>query len=159
MKTRHPVILLTLLFSIPFFLAAGQSLRNGDLSRGSAIWSGDRRVIDDPDDPSNKILEMALKRNQKSSFYQLIDTAGVSFIISFRVKPSDGYKGDGIITLRCTRADRSFVWQNFNIRGKSWQTISWPFTEINGSRKVNFSIETERGEGKLLFDDFSIKKK
>jgi hypothetical protein len=134
-----------------------QTLENGDFSRGAAIWKGDRKVIADPDDEKNKVLELTLTKTKPASFHQLIDTDGAAqFTVSLQVKGSKELAGGSPLTLRMTRPDTSFTWKDFPVGGTDWNTISWTFTKVNGAKKLDFLVEAPPGSGKLYFDNFTI---
>jgi hypothetical protein len=139
------------------FTAGGQTLDNGDISRGAAAWKGDRKVVADPDDAENKVIELDLSKSRTASFHQLIDTGGKDrFTVSFQVKTSKDFAGNSQLVLRMTRPDRSYTWHGFQIGGTSWNTITWNFASVNGAKKLDFAVEAPSGVGKIYFDNFTV---
>jgi hypothetical protein len=132
-------------------------LDNGDLSKGAATWKGDRKVVDDPADATNKVIVVDVQKNRPVSFFQPIDTRGVnSFTVTFQMKTSDDYKGNGF-TLRISRPDGNHTFHDYGVTARgSWRKFSWPFNDLRGNNKVTFTVECKEGVGKLYFDDFSI---
>ena len=135
----------------------GQTLENGDFSRGMAIWKGDYKVVEDPDSKENKVLEIKLNKLKPAIFHQIIDSGNAAgFIVSFQVKCSPDFANDKPLTLRMVRPDTSYTWHEFLIGGTSWHTITWPFSRIEGAKKLDFTVECPPGAGKVWFDNFTV---
>lgn len=155
-------IRLTLLVTMLGLLAThntqAQTLDNGDISRGTAVWRGDRAVQNDPADATNKVLAVELKKDKRQSFSQQVDTGGVPVLtFTFDVKTSADYKGDGI-TIRVTRPDGKYIFRGFNVEGAEWRKITCDY-EPMGARRVTFAVEVKVGTGTLYFDNFTAKAK
>lgn len=144
------VILAILL--VPGLCFAENLFKNGDMDTSSG-WKGSRKFV--KLDTSRVIVLKANKR-KSVSFNQSIECRDIKdLVMKYRYK-SFNYKGRGM-QLRGIRGDGSSTFSTRKLKADGkWHEGSWKFTEIKGSRSMDFSITLLEGEGEVYFDDISI---
>jgi hypothetical protein len=156
LSATHAAILVLLLCGGMNHLSA-QTISNGDLSKGNTPWKGDRDVEDDPEKPGNKVLVVELKKSKPAIFSQQVDTGDAkNLTFTFEYKVSADYRNDGF-RVKGTRADGSFWWQDYVPAPGAWHKVEYFFKSVNGSRRIDFSVEVKPGTGKIFFDNFTVK--
>jgi hypothetical protein len=148
-------------------LCAQNLFDNGTMDTAGG-WKGDGKMVkDEPSkgeteketekgtdkQPPNRFLLLSAKKNGPVAFRQEIDTKGlISVVVKFRYKTKD-YKGPGI-EIRGKRMDGGSTYTNRNLEvDGEWHDMSWNFTQVGGSKKIDFSIILIQGEGEVAFDD------
>jgi hypothetical protein len=142
----------------------GQNLfKNGTMDTAGA-WKGDGKMMKDEaakgepakegdKEPPNRFLLLSAKKNGPVAFKQEIDTKGlVGVNVKFRYKTKD-YKGPGL-EIWGKRASGSSTYTNRKlVADGEWHEMSWDFTQVGGSREIDFSFILVQGEGEVEFDD------
>ncbi len=144
-------------------LCAQNLFDNGTMDTAGG-WKGDGKMVKDEPakgepakeadkQPANRFLLLSAKKNGPVAFRQEIDTKGlISVIVKFRYKSKD-YKGPGL-ELRGRRMDGGSTYTNRDIEvDGEWHDMSWTFTQVGGSKKIDFSVILIQGEGEVAFDD------
>jgi hypothetical protein len=144
-------------------LSAENLFSNGNMNTAGG-WKGDGKMVkdepakgeaavQDAKDLENRYLLLSAKKNGPVSFRQEVDTKGlVSVNLKFRYKTKD-YKGPGL-ELRGKRMDGGSTFTNRELKADGeWHEMSWTFTQVAGSRKIDFSVILIQGEGEVAFDD------
>jgi hypothetical protein len=116
--------------------------------KGEPVKEGDKEA-------ANRYLLLSAKKNGPVSFKQEVDTKGLLNVnLKFRYKTKD-YKGPGI-EIRGKRMNGGFTFNNWKlVPDGEWHEITWDFTQVGGSKEVDFSIILVQGEGEVAFDDVS----
>lgn len=145
---KYFVFLLALIPSLA--LAADENLfRNSDMD-STAAWKGDKgfHTLN-----GNKVLEIKANPNREVSFNQVADTRKVKDIqLTLRYITSD-YQGRGF-QIKGVRADATWTFYDFElIADGQWHEIPLKFSEVNGSRQVDFKFVVKDGTGTVYFDD------
>lgn len=146
-------------------LCAENLFSNGNMNTAGG-WKGDGKLVkDEPakgevakaadEDVANRYLLLSAKKNGPVSFRQEVDTKDLITVnLKFRYKTKD-YKGPGL-EIRGTRMDRSSTFTNRPLTADGeWHDMSWTFTQVAGSKKIDFSVILIQGEGEVAFDDVS----
>ncbi len=144
-------------------LCAQNLFSNGTMDTAGG-WKGDGKMVKDEPakgeavaepgkEPANRFLLLSAKKNGPVSFRQEIDTKGLITVnLKFRYKTKD-YKGPGL-EIRGKRMDggSTFTNRDLEVDGE-WHEMSWTFTQVAGSKKIDFSVIVVQGEGEVAFDD------
>ncbi len=151
-------LILVLAFGLCGLLRADDELlRNGDFSRGTSGWKGDRNI--EEDDKGNKYMLIEADDDEEQVFMQEdLDTKDLTaFLLTFRCRPSEDYVGKGL-AIRFSHP--SGMYYEFKILLKNqgeWDTIKGRFREMRTSDEVTLEIHVLPGEGTVMFDDISLK--
>ncbi len=137
---------------LPSMCYAENLFKNGDMATSSG-WKGDRKFV--PLD-GNRVLILKANKRKETSFNQAVDSRDVKdFTVKFRYK-SFNYKGRGM-KIRGTRGNGAFTYQTYNLQSDGkWHEISWRFSEVRDSRRIDFSFLLLEGEGEVFFDDLTV---
>lgn len=123
-------------------------------------WKGDGKMVKEEPvkgEPAkeavNRFLLLSAKKNGPVSFRQEVDTKGLIAVnLKFRYKSTD-YKGPGL-EIRGKRMDGGSTYTNRDlVVDGEWHEMSWNFTQVAGSKKIDFSVILVQGEGEVAFDD------
>lgn len=135
-------------------LHANELLRNGDFTRGTVSWKGDRKVVDE-DENKYAVIDLDQKK-AKALIQEKLNTKNVRDItLSFRYRTSENYDGGGI-TLRYVREKGGSTFRTIRLQPtKEWKTYQWDFNNSKQSDELTLRIEVLRGTGSIQFDDFS----
>jgi hypothetical protein len=147
-------------------LCAQNLFSNGTMDTAGG-WKGDGKMVKgDPvkgepakeagKEPANRFLLLSAKKNGPVSFRQEVDTKGLITVnLKFRYKSTD-YKGPGL-EIRGKRMDGSSTFSNRDlVVDGEWHEMSWSFTQVGGSKKIDFSFIVIQGEGEVAFDDVTV---
>ncbi len=151
-------ILLPILFFITLSignLLGNELLKNGDISRGSSGWKGDRKIISIAD---NKLIEVKVSNKSIRSFTQEeIKCKGLKDVtLIFRYRASKDYNGRGM-TVRFRKENYGTIYSSSKIvNDGNWHDYKWEFDQIKDSKKLDLIIEIKEGAGTVYFDDFSL---
>ena len=150
---KRSVLLLGLL--LPGLCLAENLVTNSNMETTGG-WRGDRRFEKVED---NAVISMEAKKNKTVSFSQDVNTAkALGLVLKFRYRTAD-YAGRGL-QLRGSRNDGGSTLHNRTlVADDKWHDVSWNFSEVRGSNRINFSIELLEGTGKVLFDDVTVEAK
>ncbi|MGL4401842.1 MAG: hypothetical protein ACRCXD_18425 [Luteolibacter sp.] len=142
-------------------LGAENLFSNGNMNTAGG-WKGDGKMVKDEPakgevakEVANRFLVLSAKKNGPVSFRQEVDTKDLITVnLKFRYKTKD-YKGPGL-EIRGTRMDGGSTYTNRVLKADGeWHQMSWNFTQVAGSKKVDFSVILIQGEGDVAFDDVS----
>ena len=135
-------------------------------------WKGSKKYIkegetlefpktpakDDPaaKDKANRCLLLTAKAREQVSFSQEISTKGLKDLtlkLRYRTK---NYVGRGFV-LRGKRADGGFTFtdRTLEVDGK-WHEMTWDFSYVQGSNKIEFVFVALEGTGDIYFDDITL---
>jgi hypothetical protein len=135
-------------------------------------WKGSKKFVKEGDDAkaakkpakdeaadkdkANRCLVLTAKLREEVSFNQEVATKGLtSLTLKLRYRTKD-YIGRGFV-LRGTRADESSTFTNRTLVGDGeWHEMTWDFTQVNGSNKIDISFTALEGTGDIYFDDITI---
>ncbi len=144
-------------------LCAENLFSNGNMNTAGG-WKGDGKIVKDEPakgeaakaadaEVANRFMVLSAKKNGPVSFRQEVDTKDLITVnLKFRYKTKD-YKGPGL-ELRGTRPDGSSTYTNRDLKADGeWHEMSWNFTQVAGSKKIDFSVILIQGEGEVAFDD------
>ena len=113
---------------------------------------------EDPEgkDKLNRCLLVTAKARDQVSFNQEADTKDMTDLtLKFRYRTKD-YIGRGI-NIRGTRQNRSATFKGrVLIADGQWHEITWEFTRVQGSHKIDFTITVLEGTGDVYFDDITV---
>lgn len=150
---KLPLLILATLCAVS--LHANDVLRNGDFSRGTGSWKGDRRVVTEGE---AKYLQVDLDRRKHKEFSQdKLSVKGADrVVLTFRYRTSEDYESSKGITLRFLRPNAGSTYRDLKITASpDWKTHTWDFSRIRGADELTFLIEVHEGKGSIMFDDFS----
>jgi hypothetical protein len=151
-------------------LHAENLFENGDMDT-SGGWKGTKKIgpeedgapavkpskpdKDGKEEKVNRVLTLTAKKNDALSFSQEISTKDLTdVVVKFRYRTKD-YAGRGL-EVRGKRANGGATFMNYPLKADGqWHEISWKFTQIQGSRKMDFVFALLEGAGTVVFDDFT----
>lgn len=141
-----------LLAFTPALCFAQNAFQNSSMDNASG-WSGDRKFVTVDD---NRVISLEAKKNKTLRFYQGADTSDTKdVVLKFRYQTTD-YQGRGL-QLRGKRPDGSSTFRNIELKTDGqWNEYAWDFSEVNGSRRMEFSLELLEGSGTVLIDDVML---
>ncbi|MFH0980517.1 MAG: hypothetical protein V2A79_03135 [Planctomycetota bacterium] len=171
MRTARVVLFVLILCASRLAMAEDESiLKNGDFEKGKMGWKMEPgiRVVDEPGaapgQPANQVLEAEAhkSRTRKMQAQLNVSTKAKALIFSMRVKASPSFRSAtpsaDQLTLRLERPDRSATFTSRRIATNDvWQTIDWNYTQLEGARRLDFSIEFHPGDGSVYVDDAVMK--
>lgn len=157
------IVLSSLVLCTP--LSAQNLFKNGTMDTAGG-WKGDGKMMKDDavedesvkqgdKEPPNRFLLLGAKKNGPVAFKQEIDTRGfIGVALKFCYKTKD-YKGPGL-EIRGKRMDGSFTFTNKDlVADGEWHQMSWVYTQVGGSKEIDFSFILVQGEGEVAFDNVS----
>ncbi|MBC2596404.1 hypothetical protein H5P28_19215 [Ruficoccus amylovorans] len=137
--------------------ADDEILRNGDFSRGTSGWKGDRKIQQDGE--GNKYMLVEADDDEPAVVVQdKLDGKGLDvLVLRFRCLISEDYTGEGV-RVRLVRPSGSAVTLTLRLteRGE-WMPVT---ARLRGLRKMDeFALElgTFPGKGSIAFDDVSVR--
>lgn len=120
-------------------------------------WKGSKKMVKEDDaGKENRHLLVTAKKRDAVSFSQEVDTKGVfSLTVKLRYRTKDyvgrGFEFRGIrLGGGSTYFDRTFTADG------QWHEMTLNFTQVQGSKKINFSFIVLQGEGEVCFDDITV---
>lgn len=135
-------------------------------------WRGDKKFVreddnekapkkpakEEPDakEKANRCLLLTAKLRGQVSFNQEVATKGMTDLtVKFRYRTKD-YIGRGLM-LRGKRADGGSTFTDRPlVKDGEWHEMTWDFTQVNGSNKIDFSFMALEGTGEIYFDDITL---
>lgn len=135
-------------------------------------WKGDKKFVKEGDDEKapkkpakeeaadkekpNRVLQLTAKLKDQVSFNQEVPTKGLTdLLVKFRYRSKD-YIGRGLM-LRGKRAsgDSTFTDRPLVADGE-WHEMTWDFSQVDGSNKIDFVFMVLEGTGDVFFDDITV---
>lgn len=144
----------SLFFCLVAPLCAENLFTNGNLDTAGG-WKGSKKITEEPENGKpNRMLVVTAKKKDQVSFSQEVDTKDkLSLTVTFRYRTKN-YVGRGL-ELRGIRMNSGFTFSNRElIADGQWHEMTWEFTQVQGSRKIDFVIAVLQGDGEIFFDDF-----
>lgn len=117
-------------------------------------WKGVKKMVTEKEgDKDNRLLQITANPRGSSAFSQDVSVRDIKDVkLKLRYRTKD-YKGRGL-EIRGTRADGGFTYLTKDLKADGqWHEIEWNFSQINGTKKVDFSFIVLDGEGEVFFDD------
>jgi hypothetical protein len=157
--TRLPALcfLLALIFGLSGVLRADDEfLRNGDFSRGSSGWKGDRKI---QEEDGNKYLYIEAHKDEEQVVRQeKINAKDLeALVIRFRYRASPDYSGRGV-AVRFVRPSGSSFQATLKVKpGGEWESVRGRFRGLRRMDEFTLELVVLPGEGGIAFDDISLK--
>jgi hypothetical protein len=146
-------------------LSAENLFSNADMNTAGG-WKGSKKIVDEEKEKEasgitdkskpNRYLVVTADKKDLETFSQEVETKGVITLnLKFRYKTKD-YVGRGL-EIRGTRASRDSTFTERKlIADGEWHEMTWEYTQVNGSRIVDFQFSLLQGNGQVCFDDFQV---
>ena len=155
---KFPLICL-LVVMLP--LCAENLFENSNMDTAGG-WKGDRKILKDDkpseekDAKSNRLLVVTAKLRGPVSFSQEVVTKDIpDLVVKFRYRTKD-YVGRGYEILgRRQGGGSTFVDKKFIADGQ-WHGVVWAYTQVQGSKKIDFQFSVLEGTGDVCFDDIVV---
>jgi len=143
--------LLLALLLVPTLCSADNLFKNANMD-STGGWTGDKKFVTED---KNRYLALEANKNKTVSFSQVVTTRDAKdLIIKLRYRTKD-YAGRGFI-VRGTRGDGGSTYNSHNlVADGQWHDITWDFSSVRGSNKLDISFELMDGTGTVFFDDAS----
>jgi hypothetical protein len=157
--TRLPAlcILFVLTFGLSGVLRADDEfLRNGDFSRGTSGWKGDRKI---QEEDGNKYMYVEADDDEEQVVRQeKLDGKNLeALVIRFRYRASEDYTGRGV-AVRFVRPSGSYFQARLKVKpGGDWESVRGRFRELSKMDEFTLELVVLPGEGGIAFDDISLK--
>ncbi len=135
-------------------------------------WKGDKKFVNEGDDnkaakkpakdeaadkdKANRCLLLTAKLREQVSFSQEVATKGVTdLVLKFRYRTKD-YVGRGFM-LRGKRTDGGSTFTDRTlVKDGEWHEMTWDFSQVQGSNKVDFVFMALEGTGDIYLDDITV---
>ena len=146
------------LLAVTLPLCAENLFENSDMDTAGG-WKGNRKIVKDEkpseekDAKPNRLLVVAAKLREPVSFSQEVVSKDIpDLVLKFRYRTKD-YVGRGY-QIRGVRqgGGSTFVDKKFIADGQ-WHEVVWAYTQVQGSKKINFQFSVLEGTGDVCFDD------
>ena len=155
-------------------VAAENLILNGDFSKGSAKWKGDRKIVYETPAKQNKVCKIEVDEANMHIFYQTIKAEGFKRLnLTYRVKMSENYSstqlpygvnltGDkskylvvGHTNKRDLQAGQWIDFEAFIILYPSHEELTEPIAFDSSFGELSFIVQTGYS-GYLMFDDILL---
>lgn len=135
-------------------------------------WRGDKKFVKEGDDEKgakkaakaepdgqekpNRCLLLSAKPRVQVSFNQEVVTKGLTDLtLKFRYRTKD-YIGRGFV-VRGKRANRDSTFTDRTlVKDGEWHEMSWDYTQVDGSNKIDFIFTVLEGTGDIYLDDITV---
>jgi len=140
----------------------GENLfENSDMDTAGG-WKGSKRIVKDEKAPEekdakpNRILVITAKLRDPVSFSQEADTKGIQdLVLKFRYRTKD-YVGRGY-QIRGVRQGGGSTFTDLKfVADGQWHEVTWDYTQVQGSKKIDFQFSVLEGTGDVCFDDIVV---
>lgn len=135
-------------------------------------WKGDKKFVKEGDDEKalkkpakeetadkekpNRVLQLTAKLKDQVSFSQEVPTKGLTdLLVKFRYRTKD-YIGRGLMLRGKRQNGGSTFTDRPLVADGEWHEMTWDYSQVDGSNKIEFIFMALEGTGDIYFDDVTV---